>query len=167
MMDQLEIGVITSTHGLRGEVYVYPTTDDIHRFEKVKDVLLVAKGKTLSLTVERVSFFKGRVIVKFRGLDAIEDVEKFRGLSLFVERKDAIPLKKGEYFIGDLVGSRVFLEDGTSYGQLVDIFRTGANDVYEIKMEDGSTAYLPAIRDCVISVDAEKQEIVVRPMKEI
>lgn len=84
-----------------------------------------------------------------------------------MERKDAIPLKKGEYFIGDLVGSRVFLEDGTSYGQLVDIFRTGANDVYEIKMEDGSTAYLPAIRDCVISVDAEKQEIVVRPMKEI
>lgn len=167
MIDQLEIGVITSTHGLKGEVYVYPLTDDIHRFETLRDVLLETKGKTLSLSVEHVSFFKGRVIMKFRGLDAIEDVETFKGMPLLVTRENAIPLMEGEYFIGDLVGSRVLLENGEEFGKLVDIFRTGANDVYQVEKTNGTMVYLPAIRDCILHVDAEKQEIVVRPMKEI
>lgn len=166
-MDELEIGIITSTHGLKGEVYVHPLTDDIHRYETLKDVLLKAKGETRSLSVERVSFFKGRVIVKFLGLDAIEDVETLRGASIFVRRKDAIPLRQGEYFIGDLIGSRILLESGEEYGVLKDIFRTGANDVYDIERPDRSHVYLPAIRDCVLNIDAVGQEIIVRPMKEI
>lgn len=167
MIDQFEIGVITSTHGLKGEVKVYPMTDDVARFEDLKDVLLEAKGEPVRLKVERVRFFKGRPILKFEGLDRIEDVEAFRGRHLLVEREDAIPLEKNEFYIGDLIGSRVTLEDGSDYGELKDILRTGANDVYEIRRPDGSTTYLPSISDVILSVDPAQKTVVVRPMKEI
>ncbi len=167
MMDQFEIGVITSTHGLKGEVKVYPTTDDVDRFYDLKDVLLETRGGNRVLTVERVRFFKGRPILKFKGLDRIEDVEGFRQMKLLIDRKDAIPLEENEYYVGDIVGSDVFLEDGSEYGTLKDVLKTGANDVYVITTKDGEDAYLPAIQECIISVDPEEKKIVVRPMKEI
>ncbi len=167
MMDQFEIGVITSTHGLKGEVKVYPTTDDVDRFYDLKDVLLETRGGNRVLTVERVRFFKGRPILKFKGLDRIEDVEGFRQMKLLIDRKDAIPLEENEYYVGDIVGSDVFLEDGSEYGTLKDILKTGANDVYVIAKKDGEDSYLPAIQECIISVDPEEKKIVVRPMKEI
>ncbi len=167
MMDQFEIGVITSTHGLKGEVKVFPTTDDVDRFYDLEDVLLETRGGNRVLTVERVRFFKGRPILKFKGLDRIEDVEGFRQMKLLVNREDAIPLDENEYYVGDIVDSTVYLEDGSEYGTLKEVLKTGANDVYVIRTTDGSETYLPAIQECVISVDPEEKRIVVRPMKEI
>ena len=167
MLDKLEIGYITSTHGLKGEVNVYPTTDEPERFEYLENVLTELNGRSSSLEVERVSFFKGRPIVKFRGVDSIEDAQKLRGSTLLVRREDAIPLEEGEYFIGDLIGSRVLAEDGTFYGMLKNILRTGANDVYEIEKEEGGLSYVAAVPDFVLDIDAEGQVIRIRVPKEL
>ena len=167
MLEVLEIGVISSTHGLKGEVNVYPTTDEPSRFRDLETVMVRGERVDTELTVERVSFFKGKPIVKFKGLDQIEDVMKLRGCSLCVRRSDALPLEEGQYFIGDLIGSRVLLENGDSFGTLADILRTGANDVYVVKKTDGETALLASIPEVVRSIDAEKQVIVVRPMREV
>lgn len=167
MTEQFEIGVITSTHGLKGEVKVFPTTDDVRRFELLKDVLLETKDSPLHLTVERVRFFKGRPILKFAGLNRIEDVEQFRGRKLLVKREDALPLEENEHYIGDILGSTVFLKDGSRYGVLQDVLRTGANDVFEIQKEDGSMEYLPSIKEVILEIDAVEKKIIVKPMKVI
>lgn len=167
MTEQFEIGVITSTHGLKGEVKVFPTTDDVSRFEVIKDVLLETKDGPLHLSVERVRFFKGRPILKFSGLDRIEDVENFRGKKLLVSRENAQPLEEDEYYIEDLLGSGLYLEDGSDYGTLRDVLHTGANDVFEVQKTDGTMEYLPAIQDVILSIDAEQKKITVAPMRVI
>ena len=104
MEDLLQVGVITTTHGVRGEVKVFPTTDDPARFKKLKNVVLDTGKELVDLEVAGVKFFKNMVIVKFKGIDNINDVEKYRKKSLYVTRENAVKLKKNEYFIADLIG---------------------------------------------------------------
>ena len=155
MEDRFQVGVITSTHGVRGEVKVYPTTDDARRFKRLKEVILDTGKEQLPLEIESVKFFKQFVILKFKGIDNINDVEKYRQKSLYVARKNAVRLSKDEYFIADLMGLRVENEDGESIGVLKDVMETGANDVYVIDMNDGRELLLPAIKQCVLKVDVE------------
>lgn len=164
MVDKLRVGVISSTHGIRGEVKVFPTTDDPARFKSLKKVILEAKRETLELTVERVKFFKQFVIVKFKGIDDINDVEKYKGAELWVTREDAVPLEEGEYFIADLIGLTVMTDEGEKLGTLKDVLQTGANDVYEVTMSGGKTVLLPVIDECVLDVDLEKGEVLVHVM---
>ena len=94
MEQYLQVGIISSTHGVRGEVKVFPTTDDMKRFKKLKDVLLELKsGEKLPLRIEQVKFFKQFVILKFKDYDSINDIEKYRGLSLYVDRANAVKLE--------------------------------------------------------------------------
>ena len=166
MEDLLQVGVITTTHGVRGEVKVFPTTDDPARFKKLKNVVLDTGKELVDLEVAGVKFFKNMVIVKFKGIDNINDVEKYRKKSLYVTRENAVKLKKNEYFIADLIGLSVIREDnGEVLGELTDVLQTGANDVYEVKMEDGKEVLLPAIRECIKNVDLQKGEITVHVMK--
>ena len=97
-----------------------------------------------------VKYFKGRPIVKFKEFNSIEEVQKLRGCPLVVKREDALPLEEGEYFIGDLIGCTVYLEDGSTLGELTDVLRTGANDVYVVRKNDGSEVLVPVIPDCVL-----------------
>lgn len=155
MEERLQVGIISSTHGVRGEVKVFPTTDDVKRFKRLKDVILDTGKENLVLEIEGVKFFKQFAILKFKGYDNINDIEKYRGKSLYVTRENAVKLKKDEYFIADLLGIKVFDEDGGELGILQDVIETGANDVYQIKMTDGRELLLPAIRQCVLDVDIE------------
>ncbi len=154
----LRVGVITSTHALAGEVKVFPTTEDPERFLDLEKVCIPdAKGETMSLVleVERVRFFKQFVILKFKGLDRIEQVQKLVKKDLYVTREDAIPLEEGEYYIADLIGLQVYDEDGTLLGELSDVLQTGANDVYIVKNGD-KELLIPVIADCILNVDLEK-----------
>lgn len=156
MEDFFKIGIITATHGLHGEVKVFPTTDDVKRFKKLKNVTLdTGKAETAVLEIESVKFFKQFAILKFQGIDSIEDAQKYRKASLLVPRSDAVRLRKDEYFIADLIGLAVRDEDGTQIGTLRDVMETGANDVYVIALEDGRELLLPAIKQCVLEVDVE------------
>ena len=165
MEDLLQVGIITSTHGVRGEVKVYPTTDDPRRFRRLKEVVLDTGREKLNLEIEGVKFFKQFVILKFKGLDNINDIEKYRQNSLYVTRKNAVRLQRDEYFIADLIGLKVQDEDGTELGTVKDVIETGANDVYIVDRVDGEEVLLPAIHDCVLDVDVEKNTMTVHLMK--
>ena len=155
MEDLLQVGIITSTHGVRGEVKVYPTTDDPRRFRRLKEVVLDTGREKLNLEIEGVKFFKQFVILKFKGLDNINDIEKYRQKSLYVTRKNAVRLQRDEYFIADLIGLKVQDEDGKELGTVKDVIETGANDVYGVEMADGKSLLLPAIKQCILNVDVE------------
>lgn len=162
MEDLLKVGVISSTHGLKGEVKVFPTTDDAQRFKELKSVLLVGKKERATLKIQGVRFFKQMVILKFEGIDDINDVEKYRGSDLYVTRDQAVKLEKDEYFIADLIGLNVIAEAEKLQGTIKDVIATGANDVYVIALSDGRELLLPAIKECVLSVDMEKGEMQIR-----
>ena len=135
MEQLLQVGVISSTHGIRGEVKVFPTTDDPNRFKKLKQVILDTGKEQKDLEIQGVKFFKQFVILKFKGIDNINDIEKYKGKSLFVTRENAVDLDEDEYFIADLIDMQVVLEDGTEFGTLTDVMETGANDVYCVQTE--------------------------------
>ena len=157
MEELLQVGAITSTHGIRGEVKVFPTTDDPKRFCKLKQVILDDGKSKIDLEVESVKFFKNLVIVKFKGLDDINEVEKYRKATLWVTRDQAVPLKKDEYFIADLIGLSVVTEDGEELGNITDVIQTGANDVYVVAKEGEEELLIPAIKECVKNVDLKNQ----------
>ena len=155
METKLQVGVISSTHGVRGEVKVFPTTDDVKRFKRLKEVILDTGKEELTLEIEGVKFFKQFVILKFKGYDNINDIEKYKGKSLLVTRANAVRLRRDEYFIADLQGLTVVDEEDKVLGTLRDVMETGANDVYVIEMTDGRELLLPAIKQCILKVDIE------------
>ena len=155
MEDLLQIGVITTTHGVRGEVKVFPTTDDPMRFKKLKQVILDTGKEQIELEVAGARFFKNLVILKFKGIDNINDVERYRQKSLYVTRENAVPLGENEYFIADLIGLKVVSDEGEELGTLSDVLQTGANDVYVVSKENTPDLLIPAIRDCIRQVDIE------------
>lgn len=165
MEERFQVGVISSTHGIRGEVKVFPTTDDVKRFKKKMEVILdTGEGEKL-LKVESVKFFKQMVILKFHEFDSINDVERYKGKALYVTRENAVPLGEGEYYIADLIGMEVVEENGDILGVLKDVIETGANDVYEVLMGDGKTILLPAIRECILKINPEEKKMTVHVME--
>ena len=149
MEQMLRVGVITSTHGVRGEVKVFPTTDDAKRFKTLKKVILDGR-EPLELSIEQVKFFKNMVILKFKGYDNINDVETWRQRDLLITRDLA-----DEYFITDLIGLTVVNEEEAVLGRVKDVLETGANDVYVVELTGGKELLLPAIKDCILNVDLE------------
>lgn len=165
--DRFQIGTIATTHGLKGEVKVFPTTREPERFLDLKRVFLhTGRGEPLNLTVERVREGGKFFIVKFKGMDRIEDVERFRGCELTVAREDAIRLRDGEYYASDLTGLDVIdFDSGSLLGTVTDVIETGANDVYEMRRTGSEeTVLLPAIRECVRQIDIEKGIMIVHMM---
>ncbi len=161
----LRVGVISSTHGIKGEVKVFPTTDDVKRFKKLKNVILDTGREHLNLEVEGVKFFKQFVILKFKGIDNINDIEKYKGKDLLVDRANAVKLRKDEYFVVDLIGLEVFTEDGEKFGTMKDVLETGANDVYIIDSLNHGEVLIPAIKQCVLDIDIEANKMVIHLMK--
>ena len=166
MTESFQVGVIASTHGLQGEVNVFPTTQDPDRFKKLKKVTLhTQKGEEILLDVVSARFFKKFVIVKFKQFNNINEVEKFRGCELTIDRKDAIKLEKGEYYCADLIGLTIVDEEGAELGTLTEILQTGANDVYEMTLKDSEEKiYIPAIKDCVKEIDIDAGKITIHVM---
>jgi len=155
MEDLLIVGTITSPHGVKGEVKVFPRTDDVRRFKKLKEVYLDTGKEKLLLHPESVKFFKQFVIIKFKEFNSMNEVEGLRNKNLLVDRKNAVKCEKDEYFIADLIGLTVYRDTGEVLGELTDVLQTGANDVYEVTKSDGKTVLLPAIKECIKEVDIE------------
>ena len=165
MEDLLKVGVITTTHGVRGEVKVYPTTDEPERFLELDYVLLDTGRELRKLEIKNVKFFKNLVILKFKGVDNINDIEKYKGRDLWIPRKEGQELEEDEYYIADLLGMSVVLEDGQEFGTLKDVMETGAKDVYIIESAEHGEVLLPAIKECILDVDLEKNVMTIHLMK--
>ena len=165
MEDLFQVGIISSTHGVRGEVKVFPTTDDVNRFKKLKKVLLDTGSERICLEIENVKFFKQFAILKFKGYDNINDIEKYKGKSLLVTRENAVELEENEFFVADLIGIEVISDDRALKGNLKDVIETGANDVYVIALEDGRELLLPAIRECILKVSLEDNRMLIHVLE--
>lgn len=165
MEEVLQIGVITSTHGIRGEVKVFPTTDDNNRFKKLKDCYIEFRNEMIPMKATGCKFFKNMVILKFEGIENINDVEKYKQCKLYVDRKNAVKLQKDEYFITDLLGSSVYKENSEFLGILEEVIPTGANDVYVIVDENKKEWLIPAIKECILNIDIQEKKMTVRLMK--
>ncbi len=161
----LRVGVISSTHGIRGEVKVYPTTDDPERFLDLDEVVLDTGREHKILEIEGVKFFKNQVILKFKGYDNINDIEKYLKKDLLVDREHAVELGENENFIADLIDMEVVTDEGKVLGTLTDVIETGANDVYAVKTPEGKEILLPAIRDCILDVNVDEKRMTVHVME--
>lgn len=160
----LRVGAITSTHGIRGEVKVFPTTDDANRFKKLKQAYIDTGKEMLPVTIEQVKFFKNMVIVKFKEMDSINDCEPYKGKDLLVSREHAVELAPDENFIVDLIGLSVVTDEGQEFGTVKDILKTGANDVYVIDGKDGKEYLFPSIKECILDVNLEEGRVTVHIM---
>lgn len=164
MNKELRVGVITKTHGIRGEVKVYPTTDDPERFEALSEVTLQQGKQRKKLSIESVRYFKNLVILKFKGIDNINDVEAYKGAELYIPREEGEALSEDEYYIADIIGLTVVTDAGEQLGVVKDVLETGANDVYVIQRDGKKDLLLPAIKDCVQDVDVEAGRMTVHVM---
>ena len=160
MQKRLEIGQIVNTFGIKGEVKVNPFTDDITRFDELKTVYVKIKGKSELYKIENVKYHKNMVLVKFKGIDNIETAEKLRNAFLEVDRKDAIPLEEGTYYIVDLIGLDVYTDEGKLLGKVDDIYNTGVKDIYVVKDELGKHILLPGIDEVIKEVILDEKIIV-------
>ena len=160
MVDKFRVGVLTQTHGLRGEVKVYPTTDDPELYERVKNVYLQIRGTEIPLKIQHVRYFKQLVIVKFEGIDVIEQIQPYLKGELYVTREDMPALEEGHYYIPDLIGLKVFTDEGEDIGVLDDVMKTGANDVYVVKNGE-EEILIPVVEQFVREVDLEEGKVTV------
>ena len=163
MKEYLEIGKIVGTHALKGEVRVEPWCDSPEFIKKFKT--LYFNGGTQELSVESVKIHKTIAIVKLKGTDKVEEADLLRGKVLYIKRSDA-KLPKGRYFVQDIIGLKAVNDEDERiiYGEITNVYPTGANDVYEITSADGKTTLIPVIDDVVIKVDIENGKIFIHPL---
>ncbi|MCR1933930.1 ribosome maturation factor RimM [Clostridium tepidum] len=159
MKEFLAVGEIINTHGIKGEVKVYPLTDDMKRFKKLKEVFLDGEARKIL----SCKFQPNNVILKIEGIDSIEEANKYRRKLLEIKRENSVTLPKGSYFIADLMECKVVDENGEEIGQISDVIKTGSNDVYEVKGE--VEILVPAIKDIVTNIDIKNKTVTIKPLE--
>lgn len=162
MKKLLETGKIVKTHGIKGEVKIDAWSDTPEFLVSFKTMFL--KDKT-PLTVEKARVHKQGVIVKFKGIESIDDALLYLNKTVYIDKAD-VSLDDGVYFIDDLVGLDVRdTDNGEIYGVIIDVFQTGSNDVYTVSGKDNKSYYIPGIADIVKGVDLEKGVMYIRPIE--
>ena len=160
-----EIGQIVNHFGIKGMVKVNPFTDDISQFENMETILVDKKGSLLEMQIEEIKYSKNQVLLKLKGIETVEEAEKYRNCYLKLPREKAKKLPENTYFIADLIGLEVYSDEGNLLGKVNDIYNTGASDIYVIKDELGKQILLPAIKEVIKQVDLEQEKIVVHLLK--
>lgn len=159
MIENLQIGKIVNTHGVRGEVKVLPLTDDPKRFDELEWVYVEKNGVLEKHSLNSVKYTKGSIVLKLSDIDTVEAAEQLRDCFILVDRENAVKLPEDSYFICDLIGSTVFNENGKVLGRLMDVLKTGSNDVYSIKNDSGKELLLPALKSVVTSISITDKRI--------
>lgn len=165
MQKYFEVGQIVNTFGIKGLLKVKAFTDELERFEELKTVYICKKDEMKLVEIESVQYHKDMVLLKIKGIDDMNDAEKYKGLFLKIDRKDAKKLPEGTYFIADLIGLNVYTDDKKYLGKVDDIFQTGSNDVYVIKNDMGKQVLLPGIPEVIQKIDLDNEKIIVHLLK--
>lgn len=165
MEKYLEVGQIVNTFGIKGQVKVKPFTDDIRRFDELKEVYIEKKNELQLFKIEQVNYSKNMVILKLKGIENPDEAEKLRNCYLKIDRKNAKKLPEGTYFIVDLIGLDVYTDDNKLLGKVDDIYNSGSSDIYVVKDELGKQILLPAIDEVLKQVDLENGKIIVHLIK--
>lgn len=158
----LEIGKIVGTHGLKGEMRVEPWCDTPAFFCMFQTLYLQEGGKKLSVCSRA---HKRMAIMKAEGIDTMEQADLMRGKVLYMDRND-VALEEDVYFIQDIIGLRVLdVDSGKEYGVITDVFKTGANDVYQVTDNEKKEFLLPVIDQIIKKTDIEGGVVLIKPMK--
>ncbi len=163
--EYFEIGQIVNHFGIKGMVKVNPFTNDISQFEELKSVLVEKNGKLLDIQIEEVKYSKNQILLKLKGIDTVEEAEKYRNCYIKIARENAKKLPKNTYFIADLLGLTVYTDENILLGKVEDIYNSGASDIYVVKSEDGKQILLPGIKDVIKQIDLEQEKIIVHLIK--
>ncbi len=161
MLKYLSIGQIVNTHGVRGEVKVYPLTDDPERFKKLKEVFVEKNEELISYKVTNVKLIKNLAILKLETIDTVEDAIKLKNLYMKIDRSKAVKLPKGSYFICDLLDCDVHDIKLGFLGKLTNVIETGSNDVYVVKADNGKEILVPALKSVINEINIEDRKVVV------
>lgn len=161
----LELGQIVNTFGIKGQVKVMPFTDDIKKFDKLKEIYIEKKHELKLFQIEKVNYSKNMVILKLKGIETPEEAERLRNSYLKINRKDAKKLPEGTYYIADLIGLDVYTDENKLLGKVDYIYNAGSSDIYVIKDEQGKEILLPAIKEVLKQVDLENKKIIVHIIK--
>lgn len=161
MTKYLEIGQIVNTFGIKGMVKVKPFTNNIKRFDDLKNVYIKNRKEKKEYQIEEVKYHKNMVLIKFKGIETPEDANLLRESYLLIDRSKEEPLEDGNYYIVDMIGIKVYSDKGELLGNLEDIFNTGSNDIYVVKDNQGKQILLPAISEVIKQIDIEKRKITV------
>ena len=164
-MEFLEVGKIINTHGLRGDVKIVTWTDYPEDFEEIDRVYIKRKTGDEVLNISYVKYQKNNIIVKFKEIADINEAEKYKNLIVYADRNDLPELEEGAHYIADLIGLEIVSEDGKHIGELVDVFNTGANDIYDVKRSGKKNLLLPVIDEVVKDIDLENKKITVHVME--
>lgn len=156
MTDRFQVGTVAGTHGIKGDVKIFPTTDDRSRFRKLKKVYVEIDGREQELAVSHVRMQDKFVLLHLSGYETPEDARRLLRKSLMIGREDLMPLPEGRYYIADLIGLRVITDEDAELGILHDVIRTGANDVYSVRTREGKDVLIPVIRDCILDVQLQE-----------
>ena len=159
MKEYLSIGQIINTHGIKGEMKVYPLTDDVKRYRKLKTVYI----DNTPMNIVWCKIQPDKVILKIEGIDTIETAIKYKNKYIDVPRDEAVKLEEGRYFVADIIGCTVMDENGVKFGKVYDVIFTGSNEVYWVKGEK-EDLMVPALKTVVVNIDIEKEEIIIKPL---
>ena len=162
MENYFTVGNIVNTQGIKGEIRIMPTVDDVMRFKLLNKIYVERKGSIKEYDIERVRFHKQFVLLKLKGIDDMTSAEALKGSTAKITEDMALPCEENEYYIKDLYDMSVITEDNTELGIITDILFTGANDVYVISPKEGRDILIPAIKDCILNVDIENKVMTVR-----
>lgn len=157
MEQTLKIGIIVKPQGIKGELKVQPLTDDINRFEKLKEVIIDDK----TYRVQKTVVGGGTVFMSLSGITDRNVAETFRGKFLLVTRENAIPLEEGRYFIADIIGCSVITDTGKKVGKVIDVF-SARTDIFTLQTTDNKVMRFPFLKDLIVSVDIENQVITLK-----
>ena len=158
-MDEVRVGTVSGTHGIKGEIKIFSTTDfREERYQPGNTLTLILQGKSTTLEIESHRIHKNMDLVKFVGLDSINDVEHFRGAEVYALQSDV--LEEGEYYYEDIIGCQIEDEDGNPLGKVIHILEMPTQDVLEIEDVNG-TYMIPYVDAFIVEEDIENQRIVV------
>jgi len=164
--EHLTVGKIICPWGVRGQIKVEPLTDDPKRFKNLPEILIEFTDSTVNYRIESVIFLKDYYpVLKLEGINSRQEAETLRGYYIRIQRKYAVRLPKGRYFISDIIGLCVFDEFETYIGTVKDVLQTGANDVYVVKTQGKNEVLIPAIREVVKKIDLENDKMIIRPLE--
>lgn len=163
-MEYIKVGRIINTHGIKGELKVFPLTDNLDRFDDLKIVYLGNNKEKVE--IEQVKYHKGLVIIKFREFDNINQVLRFKDDFIYIDEEDKVKLPEGHYFIFDIIDCDVYDTEGRKIGIVIDVLQYTSNDVYVVKDQDKNKQYLiPAVKQFIVDIDVDNKKIIIDPIE--
>ena len=157
-MKTINIGKVVTTHGVRGDIKVYPHTNVENMFAKIKKIYIgEEERKILS-----VKYAKGCPVLNLEGTNTVEEAQLLIGKTVFANEEELPNLEQDSYYLKDIIGCTAVDEEENEIGKITDVIFTGANDVYQIETENGREMLVPAVKEFVLKVDIKNKKIKIR-----